>query len=59
MADFTDPCAVCKNKVCNYKKCKPYLQRYMHRQKQINDYAKKALPDFEERQRKWRAEDGK
>ena len=47
MKNYPDPCKGCKNKVCNYKKCQPWLTRYRYKQKQINGYAKKVLPDYE------------
>lgn len=58
MANQSHPCSKCalNDKGCNYKKCNAWLQQYLHRQKQINAYAKKVLPDYEERQRKWREE---
>lgn len=58
MANYPNPCAYCRNKSCNYRTCQPWLARYRYRQKQINAFAKKVLPDYEERQRKWRAENG-
>ncbi len=51
MANYPDPCKNCgRNKNCNgYKTCQPWRTRYFYRQKQINGYAKKVLPDYEER----------
>ena len=61
MANYPNPCDKCalNDKGCNYKKCNAWLTRYLYRQKQINAYAKKVLPDYEQRQRKGSAEDGK
>ena len=60
MADYPNPCDKCSRKETdncnNYRKCQKWLTRYRYRQKQINGYAKKVLPDYEERQRKWRVE---
>ena len=51
MAKYPSPCAKCKdNETCTrYRTCKPWRTRYLYRQKQINAYAKKHLPDYEER----------
>lgn len=58
MANYPDPCKGCKREnSCNYyQKCQKWRTRYLYRQKQINAYAKRVLPDYEERQQKWRAE---
>lgn len=50
MANYPSPCKKCKKKSCNYTTCQPWLTRYRYRQKQINAYAKKVLPDYYERQ---------
>ena len=49
MNNYPDPCKGCTKKTCNYYICQPWLARYRYRQKQINGYAKKVLPDYEER----------
>ncbi len=57
MAAYPSPCDSCwkhKKTACHYEKCDLWLTRYRYRQKQINAYAKKVLPDYEERQSKWR-----
>lgn len=49
MAYYPDPCLKCpRNKgYCNmYKDCQEWRTRYLYRQKQINAYAKKVLPDY-------------
>lgn len=52
MVDYPSPCDKCTKKRCNYMQCQPWLTRYRYRQKQINAYAKKVLPDYYERQHK-------
>lgn len=51
MPKYADPCVKCKRKdSCTYfRNCYKWIRRYKQRQKQINAYAKKHLPDFEER----------
>ena len=58
---YPSPCEKCAldENGCNYKKCNAWVTRYLYRQKQINAYAKRVLPDYYERQHKWRAEYGK
>lgn len=60
MANYPSPCEKCdRNENCTrFKTCQPWLARYRYRQMQINAYAQKVLPDYKERQRKWRAENG-
>ena len=50
-ANYPSPCDKChkKNNCTRYKNCQPWLTRYFYRQKQINGYAKKVLPDYNER----------
>lgn len=57
MANYPSPCKKCKKKSCNYRTCQPWLTRYRYRQKQINAYAKKVLPDYYERQHQQTKED--
>lgn len=58
MPDYPNPCDNCEqSEDCRqYRRCQKWRTRYLYKQKQINGYAKKVLPDYEERQRKWRAE---
>ena len=49
MRDYPSPCEKCPRDgthTCTYKECKPWLIRYLYRQKQINAYAKKVLPAY-------------
>lgn len=50
-ANYPSPCEKCerKNNCSYFRKCQPWLTRYYYRQKQINAYAKKVLPDYNER----------
>lgn len=60
--NYPMPCDHCdknNHRLCNYRDCAPWKIRYLYRQKQINAYAKKVLPDYDERQRKWREEYGR
>lgn len=63
MANYPNPCDRCtRNGNCRqYQRCNAWKTRYLYRQKQINGYAKKVLPDYEKRKRKGivYAEDGK
>ena len=45
---YPSPCEKCEqNENCTrYRTCQPWLTRYLYRQKQINAYAKKALPVY-------------
>ena len=54
MPNYPDPCVKCKKKdnCTRYMSCHKWLTRYRYRQKQINGYAKKVLPDYEERRGK-------
>lgn len=52
MPNYPSPCDKCTHKTCNYTTCQPWLARYRYRQQQINAYAKKVLPDYEERNKK-------
>lgn len=54
MSNYPSPCVNCpKNDHCtSYRHCQPWLTRYFYKQKQINAYAKKHLPDYEERMKK-------
>lgn len=52
MSNYPSPCDKCTHKTCNYLTCQPWLTRFYYKQKQINAYAKKVLPDYEERMRK-------
>lgn len=54
MPNYPNPCDKCeRSENCTrYKDCQPWKARYLYRQKQINAYAKKHLPDYEERKRK-------
>ena len=61
LPEYPMPCDKCEknsHQRCNYRTCDKWLTRYFYRQKQINAYAKKVLPDYDERQRKWREEYG-
>lgn len=51
MPNYPSPCDKCKHKkdCTRYMRCQPWLTRYYYRQAQINAYAKKVLPDYEER----------
>lgn len=51
MANYPDPCEKCDRRDnCNgYKTCNAWRTRYFYRKKKINGYAKKVLPDYEER----------
>ena len=51
MANYPNPCDKChkKNTCTRYYNCQPWLTRYRYRQQQINAYAKKVLPDYDER----------
>ena len=49
MKNYPDPCKGCRNKTCNYYACQPWLTRFRYRQKLINGYAKKVLPDYDEK----------
>ena len=53
MANYPDPCKKCerKNNCTRYMSCDPWLTRYRYRQKQINAYAKKVMPEYEARQK--------
>ncbi len=49
--DYPMPCDKCEKNTherCNYRTCSPWLTRYFYRQKQINAYAKKVLPQYYE-----------
>ena len=49
MGRLKNPCEKCPKdgtKKCNYQVCKPWVRRYMNRQKKINAYAKKVLPAY-------------
>lgn len=55
MDKYPSPCNKCpqKDRCKHYKKCQPWLARYLYRQKQINAFAKKVLPglcDTEEKE---------
>lgn len=54
MANYPHPCEKCdKSENCTqYRKCDKWRTRYLYRQKQINAYAKRVLPDYYERQQK-------
>jgi hypothetical protein len=58
MANYPSPCEKCKRAdTCRiYMTCNSWRTRYLYRQKQINAFAQKVLPDYSERQRKWREE---
>jgi hypothetical protein len=46
MNKYPYPCDKCKRKGkerCEFRECKPWRTRYLHRQKQINEYAKRVL----------------
>lgn len=49
MKNYPNPCDKCprgnKNN-CDYQNCKPWVTRYLYRQKQINAYAEKVLPAY-------------
>lgn len=51
MNDYPSPCDKChKAKNCTtWMSCQPWLTRYRYRQLLINGYAKKVLPDYNER----------
>ena len=51
--DYPSPCDTCQEgKECRHGYgCAQWQIRYRYRQKQINAYAKKVLPDYYERQK--------
>lgn len=57
MANYPSPCEKCTKNYCDYTRCQPWLTRYRYRQKQINAYAKKVLPDYYDLQHKQTTED--
>ena len=46
--NYPSPCDKCKDKDCchNFRRCQPWVTRYKYKQKRINAYAKKVLPDY-------------
>ena len=54
MSNYPSPCVKCpqKDNCTSFRRCQPWLTRYRYRQAQINAYAKKVLPDYEERMKK-------
>ena len=51
MDNYPSPCVKCEHNnggsCSKYKSCQPWLTRYRYRQKQINAYAKKVMPEYE------------
>ena len=50
--EYPSPCDNCENahtKKCDFRRCRPWLKRYRYRQKQINAYAKRVLPEYLDR----------